>query len=267
MPDEITRARAIVDPFPVSELGERYRSKDGTLLKKSAINDRMNALGIKSFPQPGQGAKRFIRASDVLRLNTLDVYIHENGSMTGFPGLITASTGNSLASTGSSDVSTGNSSIASGDKLNVLEDDLEMFDEVFDKEELGKAPQSRPPTRNTPAIASGALTLWYAITQLSAQEALGRLAKPLQSVFYPNHRKTEDAIRTFSLAVKEEAVLTTSQIADLLNVGVGVFSSKKSVTRMGFTFIRSGKEGRESGWRVVKAKLPGIEQESSPTED
>jgi len=254
MPDKITHA--IIDPFPVSGLEERYRSKDGTLLKKSAINDRMNALGIKSFPQPGQGAKRFIRASDVLRLNTLDVYIHENGSMTGFPGLIAVSTGNRP-------VSTANSPIASGDDLNVLEDDLEMFDE----EELDKAPQSRPPTRKRGRSASGGLTMWQTMTQMSVQDALGQLVKPLQSIFYPNHKKTEDAIRTFALAVKEETTLSTSQIADLLSVGVGVFSGKNSVTRMGFIFIKSGKEGRESGWDVFKAKRPRIEQESSPTED
>lgn len=217
---------AIVDPFPVSELGQFYQTKDGTPLKKSALNDRLNALGIKSFSRPGQGAKRFVRASDVLRLNSLDLHIRETGTMTGFPDLIAASTGSSELSGGDGAASTG---ITAGTSARTM--------------------KSR----------AGAPTLWQAFSQMPAQDAIAYLVKPFQNVFYPSHRKTEDAIRTLSLAMKEEALLSTSRLADLLDVSPATFSGKKSVVRMGFKFIRVGKEGRETAWRVVKAQLLPIE--------
>jgi len=223
-----------------------YKSKDGVLLKKSAINDRMNALGIKSFPVSGQGSKRFIKAADVLRLNMLDAYIQENGTLNGFPGLI-------ADSAGERDVTTGESAIITGSSLEGL--NLLNLDEDEDAGDIRPVPPS--------GLAIENASLWQVLTRVPAQEAVNHLLiKPLQEAFYPKHKKTEDAIRTFALAAKEEAILTTSQIADLLGVGTSIFSGKQSVTRMGFTFIRAGKEGRETGWRVIKGHLPN-EQESS----
>lgn len=216
----------IIDPFPVSELGQLYQTKDSTPLKKSALNDRLNALGIKSFSQIGQGAKRFVHASDVLRLNTLDLHIRETGMMTGFPDLIAASGGSIDLPGGDGESSTG---ITAGTSARAV-----------------KSQTSAP-------------TIWQALSQMSAQDAIAYLAKPLQNVFYPSHRKTEDAIRTLSLAMREDALLSTSRLADLLDVSPASFSGKKSVARMGFKFIRVGKEGRETAWRVVKVQLPPLD--------
>ena len=226
-----TTHQPIIDPFPIASLAGRYESKDGKPIGKSALNDRLNALGIKSFPQRGQGTKRFIRAADVLRLNALDLHIHENGSMNGFPGLIAASgTPSSVTST---EASTGNSAASTGSIVK----------------------------SSTAALASAdSPSLWQTLTAIPAEEGLTRLIKPLQQLFYPKHRKIEDVLRTLALCTETKGVLATSQISELLDCSPESLSGKKKFVRMGYAFIKIGKEGRESGWIVIKAKLPQIEE-------
>jgi hypothetical protein len=55
-----------------------------------------------------------------------------------------------------------------------------------------------------------------------------------------------------------DALLSTSELASLLDVSSSFFSGKKTLFRKGYKFIRTGKEGREFAWRVVKVKLPPL---------
>jgi hypothetical protein len=225
---------AIVDPFPVEELSNLYAKEDGSSLGRTAIGNRMKAIGIKSFPVRGQGSKRFIKAADVLRLNMFDVYIRENGTMNGFPDLVPPSQG---ITSDDRDEASGNRKSASDDSSGIVV--------------------------NSEFSPSERLTVWQAANQVIQMPVTGllkQLIKPLEQVLNPPSRRLQDTIQTLRLVAETEALLSTSELASLLAVSSSFFSGKKMLFRKGYKFIRIGREGREFAWRVVKVKLPPLPQ-------
>lgn len=72
---------AQLDRFPVRDLGDRYKGSQGQPIQKSAIYDRLNALGLK----PEKTTKgSFVNADQLTELDELHSFIQAGGKIANF---------------------------------------------------------------------------------------------------------------------------------------------------------------------------------------
>lgn len=85
---------------------------------------------------------------------------------------------------------------------------------------------------------------------------LVKLVDEIATQLTPAHPRYRESFRFLEEAYQNEWLLSTSHLADLLELSPARINSKPSFERYGFIFTKAGKNGVETAWKVDKV-LPG----------
>lgn len=86
---------------------------------------------------------------------------------------------------------------------------------------------------------------------------LVKLVDALTSRLTPAHPRYRESFRFLEEAYQNEWLLSTSHLADLLELSAATISSHLSFERYGFIFTKAGKNGTETAWKIDKVSAGG----------
>ena len=201
-----------IDRLPITQLLSRYS------ISKPALYSRINALEIQTTRV---GRKSYVSAPQLQRLDQLDQYLSEGGTIAEF--------------------------VKQHGKQST-EQLSEQLSEQSPKDSEQLAPASQPGWVTVlPAVVEGFVpALADAIsTRLTPimEGITAKLAPPLSPLA---------ELEALERAYEKRWILSTSQLASVLKLSPKTLVSSQSFERHGFIFTRAGKVGAEIGWKVGK---------------
>jgi len=94
--------------------------------------------------------------------------------------------------------------------------------------------------------------------QIDTSPIVAELTKFLEAIApTPNPPELLQALEELEKAAEKGWLLTTEQVQQLLGVKPKVKGSDRTFTRGSFSFVKSGKIGQSTAWRVVKVSSAG----------
>lgn len=201
-----------IDPYPISALQDRYG-----LSSRQAVYDRINALGIKPV------ARGKISSDQLDKLDKLDKHIKAGGAIADF-------------------INFDSLSASPVDKSNSPVDKLEPSPRTFSPRMTGHRGNLDATSSPTPADKSESAPNTASFIQLVREiaDAVRPQAEPLQHLVW------------LERAAASGWLLSSSEVRSLLGVSPRTNSRDRTFTRGCFTFVKSGKIGNQTAWRVLK---------------
>lgn len=205
-----------IDPYPISALQDRYG-----LSSRQAVYDRINALGIKPV------ARGKISSEQLDILDKLNEHIKAGGAIADF-----ANPKDKLDKHAASREAKPTASFANAaptPRTELARSPLDLANIPVDKLD------------NLPELASDSMTL----------ENLTRLVEAIATLTKPEPEPLQHLI-WLERAATSGWLLTTADVKNLTGVEPRTRKGERSFNRGSFAFIKSGKIGNQTAWKVLK---------------
>ncbi len=201
-----------IDNFPVSQLQSRFS------LGKQAVYNRLDALDIKPFKE---GNRSYITADQLQLLDQLHEHINQGGTMAEFK------------KSAASPVDKIESPVdKAGSLVDKLESPVDKAGSLVDTVERGM-------TKG----AANNLEVLVQIFSAGVEKAIASSVQAKNPLWYMVELKR---------AADEGWLLTTKEVQELIGVKPRTKKGESTYTRGSFSFVKSGKIGGQTAWKVVK---------------